>query len=251
MSEYYNPRRTRNLYKKGDKVSFKLSRSKIDLFIECPRCFYLDRKLGIGRPPGFPFALNSAVDCLLKKEFDYHRARATAHPLMKNYGVDAVPFKHEKMDLWRDSLRGGIETLDHNTNLIISGGVDDIWVNTLGELLVVDYKATAKAGEVNIDATWQNSYKRQVEVYQWLLRRNGFKVSDIAYFVYANGKLDRKAFDAKIEFDIKLIPYKGDDSWIKSILIDIKKCLDSDKIPDSSRDCDYCLYKDEAKKEEA
>ncbi len=47
---------------------FKLSRSKIDLFLECPRCFYLGNRLGVSRPPGFPFTLNSAVDALLKKE---------------------------------------------------------------------------------------------------------------------------------------------------------------------------------------
>ena len=75
MSEYYNSQRIKNLYESNGLVPFKLSRSKIDLFLDCPRCFYLDRKLGVGRPPGFPFSLNSAVDHLLKKEFDIHRAR--------------------------------------------------------------------------------------------------------------------------------------------------------------------------------
>ncbi len=54
--------------------------------------------MGIGQPPGFPFALNSAVDKLLKKEFDIHRSHRTTHPLMEAYGLDAVPFEHEKMD---------------------------------------------------------------------------------------------------------------------------------------------------------
>ena len=47
--------------------------------------------MGIGQPPGYPFSLNSAVDTLLKKEFDMHRAKGTAHPLMDAYGLDAVP----------------------------------------------------------------------------------------------------------------------------------------------------------------
>lgn len=75
MSQYYNPQRTKNLYNPDSKEPFKLSRSKIDLFLNCPRCFYLDRRLGVGRPPGSPFALNSAVDVLFKKEFDLHRAK--------------------------------------------------------------------------------------------------------------------------------------------------------------------------------
>jgi hypothetical protein len=69
MSKYYNPNRKSNLYDKNSTQTFRLSRSKIDMFINCPRCFYLDRKLGVAQPPGYPFSLNSAVDKLLKKEF--------------------------------------------------------------------------------------------------------------------------------------------------------------------------------------
>jgi hypothetical protein len=242
MSQYYNPKRTRNIFDSGSKESFKLSRSKIDLFLNCPRCFYIDRRLGVGRPPGFPFNLNSAVDALLKKEFDIHRANKTAHPLMEKYGIDAVPFEHEKMEEWRDSLRRGIQYLHEKTNLLITGGVDDVWVNPMGELIIVDYKATSKSGEVSLDAEWQIGYKRQMEIYQWLFRKNGFKVAEIGYFVYCNGDTDKESFDGKLEFDIRVIPYKGDDSWVEKALIDAKKCLMSSEIPKSTKECDYCQY---------
>lgn len=229
------------------KTPFKLSRSKIDLFIECPRCFYLDRRLGVGRPQGFPFNLNSAVDHLLKKEFDAHRVAKSAHPLMTTYGVDAVPFQHADMDVWRENFVG-VQSLHEKTNLLIFGAVDDVWVNPLGELIVVDYKATSKDAEVTLDAEWQDGYKRQMEVYQWLLRQNGFKVSDTGYFVYANGKRDRKAFDAKLEFDIKLIPYTGNTDWIEKTLGIIKQCLMDDRIPSASEKCEYCAYRNQAGK---
>lgn len=219
--------------------------------MNCPRCFYLDRRLGIGQPPGFPFNLNSAVDRLLKKEFDIHRVQGTPHPLMEHYGVDAVPFQHERMDEWRDSLRRGVQYLYEPANMLIAGGVDDIWVDAAGELIVVDYKATSKDSEVNIDAEWQNSYKRQMEIYQWLLRQNGFRVSDTGYFVYCNGNADAEAFDARLEFDIKLIPYKGDDSWIPSVLQNIKRCLEGDELPEPDEDCDYCRYRAAAQRVEA
>ena len=82
------------------------------MFVECPRCFYLDRRLGVGRPPGFPFALNSAVDALLK-EFDIHRANETTHPMMKAYKIDAVPFQNEKINEWRNNFKG-IQFLQKN-----------------------------------------------------------------------------------------------------------------------------------------
>lgn len=241
MSEYYNSKKVKSLYKKNSEESFKISRSKIDLFSECPRCFYLDRVLGVGRPPGFPFSLNSAVDHLLKKEFDINRAKETAHPLMKTYGIDAVPFSHKDIDIWRENFKG-IQYLDEKTNLLVTGAVDDVWINSRGELCIVDYKSTSKDSEVNLDAEWQDGYKRQVEVYQWLFRQNGFKVSDTAYFVYANGQKDREAFDGKLEFDVKIIPYKGNSDWVSDILVEIKKCLNGGEIPDADLDCDYCSY---------
>ena len=243
MSKYYNAKRTRNLYNPEASGPFRLSRSKIDLFVKCPRCFYIDRRLGIGQPPSMPFALNSAVDALLKKEFDIHRAAKTQHPLMKAYGIDAVPLADERMDVWRDALGGGVQYFHEPTNLFITGGIDDVWVSPAGELSVVDYKATAKSQEVTLDADWQMGYKRQVEIYQWLFRRNGFKVSNTAYFVYCNGDADKEAFDGKLEFRIKIIPYDGNDYWVEKTPLDVHKCLVGDSIPDPGDECDYCDYR--------
>lgn len=242
MSKYYNPTRTRNLFDPQGKEPFALSRSKIDLFLECPRCFYLDRRLGVGRPPGFPFSLNSAVDKLLKKEFDIHRAKQTSHPLMKTYGIEAVPFAHEDMNEWRENFKG-VRFHHEPTNFIVTGAVDDIWELADKTLAVVDYKATSKDTEVNLDADWQIGYKRQMEVYQWLLRAKGFSVSNTGYFVYCNGSTDKSAFDGKLEFDVKIIPYTGNGNWIEETLTAIKGVLMDENIPPASADCDYCLYR--------
>ncbi len=243
MSKYYNPNRTRNLYDAKSSELFRLSRSKIDLYLNCPRCFYLDRRLGVAQPPGYPFSLNSAVDKLLKKEFDIHRSKSSSHPLMKAYGVDAIPLAHEKIDEWRDSLRAGITFRVDNENIVVTGGVDDVWVNPEGEFIIVDYKATSKDDEVSLDADWQIGYKRQMEIYQWLFRKNGFKVSSIGYFVYCNGNTENEAFDGKLEFDIKLIPYEGNTDWVEKTITNAIECLKSDKLPESGEDCDFCKYR--------
>ena len=242
-------KRTRNLYIPGSKNPFKLSRSRIENFIRCPRCFYLDRRLGIDQPQGPPFNLNSAVDALLKKEFDVHRAKGDPHPLMTAYGIDAVPFMHKDLSKWRENFVG-VQYTHAQTNFIITGAVDDIWINPDDELIVVDYKATSKDTEVNIDAAWQDSYKRQMEIYQWLLRKNTFIVSDTGYFVYCNARKDARAFDAKLEFDITLIPYRGNDDWIEDVLDGIKTTLDSDALPDPSLGCEFCAYREAARKVE-
>jgi len=190
--------------------------------------------------PGF--TLNSAVDTLFKKEFDIHRADQQAHPLMKAYGIDAIPFRHDQMDKWRENFHG-VQYLHEPTNFLVFGAVDDLWQNPKGELIVVDYKSTSKTGEVNLEDHWKDAYKRQMEVYQWLLRRNGFKVQDTGYFVYANGQTDNEAFDAKLEFDVTLLPYTGDDRWVEKALTDAKDCLSSKNMPDYSGNCEHCQYR--------
>ncbi|MDE2037861.1 MAG: PD-(D/E)XK nuclease family protein [Patescibacteria group bacterium] len=227
---------------------WKLSRSKLDLFRECELCFYLDNRLGVARPRGPSFTLNIAVDALLKKEFDIHRAAQSAHPLMDSYGIDAVPFAHEDLALWRDNFKG-IQYADPETGLTISGAVDDVWVNPKGELIVVDYKATSKEGKIETlsDSSWEAQYRRQMEVYQWLLRRKGFAVSRTGYFVYVNGKADKKAFDGRLEFDVTIIPQAGDDSWVHEAIVRAKACLDSDKLPAPGGECEFCAYRKNAR----
>ncbi len=243
MSEYYKPHKNPNwLFDPHGSNNFKLSRSKIDLFTQCPRCFYIDNRLGTARPPGFPFALNSAVDHLLKKEFDIHRAKGEKHPLIKKYGVDARPVAHENLDIWRENFKG-VRYLEPTTGLLITGAIDDLWINREDEYIVVDYKSTSKDEEINeLNKEWQGGYKRQMEIYQWLLRKNGLKVSNTGYFVYCNGKTDCKSFDGKLEFDLTLIPYAGNDSWVEKTIIEAHKCLCSNNIPDPSSECDYCNY---------
>jgi len=240
---YY--RKRSHPFKPGQKAPFKVSRSKIELYKQCPRCFWLDARLKITRPSSPPFNINKAIDELLKREFDSYRKKRQPHPIMTEFGVQAVPFSHDNLDKWRENFVG-VFTLHEPTNLHVFGAVDDIWVNEANELMVVDYKATAKNSDVGIDSEWQISYKRQMEVYQWLLRQNGFEVSDTGYFVYTNGRIDLDGFFDKVEFRTKVIPYVGDDSWVESTLKNMKKCIEGDMpaVGTSAMGgiCEFCTY---------
>lgn len=242
MAEYYKSYKPRT-FDPASKEAFKVSRSKIDFFVDCPRCFYMEARHGVKRPSMPSFTLNLAVDALLKKEFDVHRTKGSAHPLMEKYGLDLVPFKHVQMDEWRENFVG-VRTLHQPTNLLVFGAVDDIWVSKMGELFVVDYKATSKDTAVTEleNTKWHDQYRRQMEVYQWLLRQNGFTVSNTGYFVYVNGRKDLAAFDGKLEFDINLIPYTGSDAWIAQTLSRMKTCL-LGELPGISDTCEFCVYR--------
>ena len=85
-----------------------------------------------------------------------------------------------------------------------------------------------------------------MEFYQWLLRRNGLEVSDTGYFVYCNGRRDRESFEGRLDFDIKVIPYTGSDTWVEGTIQDIFETLEKPKPPSLSPDCEYCRYVKEA-----
>ena len=246
MSEYvkrYNPNRHSDWNYRGSK--WKLSRSKIDAFLECPRCFYVDNVLGIKRP-GFPsFNLNIAVDELFKREFDHYRETKAPHPLMLEYKIDAIPFYHPDLDTWRDPFVGITHT-HSETGLLVSGGVDDIWITPTQELIIVDYKATAKDGRIETlgDSPWEKQYTRQLGVYRWLLEQNGFTVASTGYLVYANADKTADTFSDTLLFETTLVPVNTESDWIEPTLGAIKTCLESQTIPSTGPNCEFCPYRE-------
>lgn len=190
--------------------------------------------------PGF--TLNMAVDTLLKKEFDLYRAKEEPHPLMKENSVDAVPFQHKDLSIWRDNFKG-LKYHHKPTNLIITGAIDDLWVNPAGQLIVVDYKSTSKNGEVSLNDEWKEGYKRQMEIYQWILRGMGFNVSDTGYFVYANGRRDPDRFNGKLLFRMTLLPHTSGTDWVEKAVIDAHRCLMGKELPPPGGECEYCEYR--------
>ena len=232
----------RNLFKPNE--TLKLSRSGVELFMNCQKCFYLERKLNVKALSGFPFNLNSAVDELLKNEFDGYREKKQPHPYMNEISKNLIPFQHEDLEKWRTNFTG-VQYHHEPTDLLLTGAVDDVWFDLdTEELVVVDYKSTSSKEEVNLDKDWQISYKRQMEFYQWLLKQNGFKVSNDGYFVYCNGIKDKDVFNEVLEFNVKILHYSGNDDWVEQTLIEIKNLLDKETVPEKNVSCDICSYVD-------
>lgn len=219
----------------------KISRTKIELSLECPRCFWLDLVKGIKRPPPMPYTINNAIDYLLKQEFDVHRKKKTKHPVMESNNIDALPFQHPSLDKWRHNFTG-VQYMHEPTDFLVYGAVDDVWVKDNGDLIVVDYKATG-AKEHHV----YDSYRRQMEVYQWLLGKNGFTVSPVGYFVFAKVNKGNGFGEGvpALSFDLFVEPLEGDTSWVEQAVLAARKILNG-KIPDANPNCLYCAYRSQA-----
>ena len=160
---------------------------------------------------------------------------------MKEFGIDAIPFQHPDIDVWRTNFTG-VQYLHKKTNLLITGAVDDIWQTPDKKLHVVDYKSTSTTKEITLDDEWKKAYKRQMEIYKWLLRQNGFDISDTGYFLFVNADTSRKHFNGELKFILKIIEYKGNDDWVEKTIKQAEKCLKAKKPPKCREDCEWCAY---------
>ena len=236
--------RTRK-YKPGSDEPFKLSRSRVQLFLDCKRCFYIQNRLGIKMPKMLPFKLNSLVDTKVKQSFDVARRKQEPHKYFKDNGYKLVPLKHKMIPVWRENFQG--LTYHHEkTNIILQGAIDDCVqdLNTK-ECSAVDYKSTqTENGEKvkYLGAPWHQSWKNQLSIYQYLLEKNDLKISKQSFIVFCNAQLNESEWNENLIFDVQVIPYEVDLSWIEPALIEIKNLLETKKVPAYSEDtdCDNC-----------
>jgi hypothetical protein len=218
----------------------QLSRSKVELFLECPRCFFEDVVKGNRRPSSPPFTLNIAVDELFKREFDRYRNDELPHPLFATVGLDAVPLKDQRMNEWRNNFKG-VRWLDPDTGWTLCGAIDDLWRASDGSVIVADYKATAKKDPPTA-ATLYPAYRRQAEIYQYLVAQQGFVVSDRAWFVYANGIKDADGFEDVLRFNTVLVPHDGRREWVPQTFRNAVSMVEAAIEPPPGENCDFCQF---------
>lgn len=241
--------RKSSIYNPGQSENFKISRSKFDDFLKCKKCFYLDRVKGFESPQIPQFKLNELTDKLFKKEFDLCREKEIPHRLFKNNNLEhLIPFKHKDIERWRDSLHYGLMAKYKTTNIILTGGVDDVLINKKnGKLVVVDYKSQVKKKEeLNtksyLEDVYHQGYKTQLEFYSFLFKEMGFEVDQFGYFIVCNGSDETNEFNGIMKFDELIIPYELDDSWIPKKIDEMIKIINSKKIPSSNESCMNCAY---------
>tara|TARA_B100001142_G_scaffold328091_1_gene387338 strand:+ start:3583 stop:4353 length:771 start_codon:yes stop_codon:yes gene_type:complete len=231
----------KRLYTANNPEPFPLSRTKIDLSVECSRCFYLDVKLGIGRPSGPPYLLNSAVDVLFKKEFDQYRVMQKPHPLMDTLREGLVPVERPDLETWRYNFKG-VRFLHQETNFILFGAIDDLWYDTINDIyIVVDYKSTSKKDDVAVNNVYPG-YWRQLEFYQYLVAKQGLEVTNQGVLVYANAKKTLPEFGGHLLFDVRLVHDRLNNKWVENAVLSAWNVLNSDTVPNFNSECKFCSY---------
>ena len=160
--------------------TFKLSASNLNLMKECPRCFWLDKHDVWKRPNGIFPSLPNGMDRILKVHFNKFRDKGELPPELCNNG-DCINLKLfddvELLKIWQNN-RKGISYEDENGNILL-GAVDNIMMQGK-KLIVLDYKTRGYEPKENT----HEHYQDQLNIYNFLLRKNGFDTEDYSFLLF-------------------------------------------------------------------
>lgn len=219
----------------------QLSPNSLNLFLECPHCFWLDKNLGIKRPPPYPYALNSAVDGLLKEEFDTYRSKNLPHPLIAEHNIKAHLFPNQKLlNQWRDNF-AGIRYFDRELSATLFGAVDDVLEFSDGKIAPLDYKSTGSRV-----ANVYDRFQLQLDTYTFLMEKNGFKTPRKGYLAFYIVDKTRGFID-RLPFRKEVVEIDTNPSDIYEIFKDAVNCLRQASPPKHSSDCQFSKWLNGAK----
>lgn len=211
-----------------------LSPSSLNLYLECPKCFYLEHKEGIHRPRGIFSTLPSGMDILIKKYFDKYRNVGRVPPELEEQVPDLKLYADaEQLNKWR-SWRTALAYEDNETGAVLSGMLDDLGIKE-GKYVVLDYKTRG----FDVKPGGEEFYKNQIDCYALLLRENGMPPHETAYLIYYIPKEINEKGQSRFDVVVKEVEANADAAL--NVFRDAVALLNG-PIPKSHSSCEYCSW---------
>lgn len=213
----------------------KLSPSRLNLFLDCTRCFWLENIKGIFRPDGVFPSLPSGMDIAIKAHFDRFRKLGELPPEIKGKVVGKLLGDEELITKMRDWKTFSFE--DKEMGVIFRGGLDDCLVHESAHI-PIDFKTRGFKLEEDSSGYYQN----QLDCYALLLEKNGFKQPGFAYLVYYIVKEVKK--NGAVKFDIRVVKIDTDSKRAMDLLRKAVEVLNG-PMPEPSDECEFCRWRNE------
>lgn len=211
-----------------------LSPSKLSLFRECKRCFWLDVNKGVKRPAGAFPSLPSGMDLVLKRYFDKYRCKDCLPPDIEGKLNGHLFNGTEKLRVWRNNFKG-LEYTDKRSGIKLRGALDDLFVTEDGFYIPIDFKTRG----FPLKKDTAEHYQHQMNIYCFLLDKNGMKTGDFAclFFYYPTKARSNGVF--KFECDVvKLKTSKKDGEKLFKDAIEVLQKPE----PKANENCAWCNW---------
>ncbi|MGB3082955.1 MAG: PD-(D/E)XK nuclease family protein [Candidatus Omnitrophota bacterium] len=212
--------------------AYRLSPSALNLFSECPRCFWLDKNKGIKRPRGIFPSLPGGMDLIIKKYFDSYRLNSDMPPEIKGKITGKLFSDITTLEKWRNWRNSDLRYEDKSSNAVLIGALDDCLVED-DYHIPLDYKT--RGSELKDDP--RKYYQNQLDCYCLMLESCGFKTKSLAYLLYYWPEDVRPG--SVVKFHVEPIRIETNIESAKKIVKDAATLLAS-SMPRSSANCEFC-----------
>lgn len=214
--------------------NLRLSPSGLNIFLDCHRCFWLERNKNIKRPRGIFPSLPGGMDSVIKVYFDKYRVKNDMPPEVKDKLPGKLFSNMGTIKRWRSWLQTDLSYEDKTINATLSGALDDCLTED-GFYIPLDYKT--RGSELIEDP--RKYYQTQLDCYCLILDSSGFKTKGIAYLLYF---WPVEVFEkGMIQFKVESIRIETNIDSAKKIFRDAVTCL-KQEIPSASPNCEYCNF---------
>lgn len=212
---------------------YHFSPTTLNLFFDCPRCFWLHFNKEIERPRGAFPSLPGGVDRILKGYYDSYRKKKKLPPELEGK-VEGHLFEDEALlEEWRN-WRKGLVYEDKKRDIVLKGALDECLVHD-GYYIPLDYKTK---GSAPTREDTEKYYQNQLDCYCFLLEANKRPTCSTGYIVYYYP--EKVSSQGIIQFQVEPFRLETDPLRAKETLEEAIKCL---KGPEpEKRGCEYCTY---------
>lgn len=213
----------------------RLSPSTLNMFLDCERCFWLEKVKGLKRPRGIFPSLPGGMDRVIKSYFDSFRKKRTLPPeLLRGDFEGAKLFEdQERLDRWRD-WRTGLCWRDGEGSTLF-GALDDLLVKD-GRYIPFDYKTK---GSVTTPEDAVKYYQNQLDCYALLLEKNSLPTAGHGFLIYYSPKMAGE--NGKMLFEIQAIKIAASPERALSTFGRAIQTLKG-PMPGINFRCEYCSF---------
>ncbi len=220
-------------------MAYTLSPSTLNIFSDCPRCFWLQFNRGIRRPDSIFPSLPSGVDRALKRYYDRYRKEGRVPPELSSIeGARLFPDR-KHLVVWQNNFEG-LSWTDAEGNRI-HGAVDEL-LEEGDAVVVLDFKT--RGFPLKEDST--DHYQQQMDIYTWLLAKNGHATKDYAYLLFYHPKEAEEGGSISFHTELKRITVSKEAA--EKVIAEALAALKG-PMPEASDGCGFCRYAGERRGE--
>lgn len=213
-----------------------LSPTTLNLYRECPRCFWLHVKKITFRPRGIFPSLPNGIDLFLKEYFDYFRGKKDLPPVIDELGIKGKIVPDQNLvNKWRKGE--GLKIIDKKSNIILYGKLDEALLLENKYYVPFDFKTRGFPPQET-----HESHQLQMDIYGLLLKENKYPTTNKAYLAYFYPKRKEINFNKEsLPFKVAISELDTNLEAVKQVFKEAIKCLQED-IPKPSKKCEYCQF---------